>query len=153
MEYLILVPIITYVLWNIYAIIEGWREGKYWFLRKEKVSDDVDKMMGKNDHAIWTIQRAILALVIVSLNGILLYYSGGLFWLKWLLTTLALTLSFSFFHDGEYYCERNNLNPKVYPKRWKDSSTTSTAKIELNYTVRLICFIISIISILMIVLL
>ena len=37
------------------------------------------------------------------------------------------------------------MNDKIYPLKWKDKSTTTTAKISLNYKKRLILLIIGIV--------
>lgn len=61
---------------------------------------------------------------------------------------LSLLLMFPYFHDGQYYCTRNDLNSTIYPKRWRDSSTTSQAIFEFNYTKRVILSITSILILL-----
>jgi hypothetical protein len=58
--------------------------------------------------------------------------------------TIALLLSFSYFHNGAYYCVRNILNPELYKEKYKAESTTSSATIELSYKQRFTLFIVGI---------
>ena len=41
-----------------------------------------------------------------------------------------------FLHDGSYYAQRNDIDVRFYPKRFKDDSTTSKAFFEFSYMER-----------------
>lgn len=108
--FVILKPVLAFVLWCGYACMEGNREADFFHLILSRA--DISKKDGKYLHIIWTIQRA-LVLGIVAL-------------LTWK-AAIACALVFPFIHDGSEYSSRNDLNPLNYPKRWFDQSTTSTA--------------------------
>ena len=93
----------TLLLWIAYSCLEGVREGYYWNLYPSyKI----------NIHTIFFIQRSFVLLIISLLNPV---------------SIIALSLIFSFFHNGSYYLTRNKLNSKVYPKKWFDQSKNSTS--------------------------
>jgi len=52
--------------------------------------------------------------------------------------------AFFFFHQGTMYMVRNLINDKVYPKRWFDDSTTSTANINITVKWRIVGLILSV---------
>src|ERR1035437_10321017 len=93
------VYIIIYALWLLYAGYEGFDEANYWW----KLSGT--NKPAKNEHMIWTVGRAIVALIILVP---ILYLTSNI-WLT-ALFGLSLVLSFSFWHDGCYYSERNDLD-------------------------------------------
>ena len=105
---------LMFLLWVGYSIYSARYEAKYW----HRVSNGLPKT-GK-EHRNWTIQRSILGFIITV---VLFQYYG------WYALTVPFILmsSFPFIHDGFYYMHRNDLNPTVYPKRFTDVSTTSTA--------------------------
>ena len=92
--------IVILLLWIVYCILEGMREGNYYdaTMRSERSY--------KNIHWIYFLQR-----------GIFLFVIG---------TTM----------DGAYYTQRNDLDVRNYPKRFKADSTTSTAFFEFTYMER-----------------
>ena len=116
--------ILIYSIWISFALILGFAEAYYF----SAVSHKVIKRM-KYDHQIFTVFRGIMAAVI-------LYFSLGITWNS-LFIGAAFMAIFSYFHNGVYYTIRDNLDG-VYPDRWKAHSTTSTAKLDLNYEQR--CF-------------
>ncbi len=127
--------IIAYILWCVYAYFEGRREGYYY--HDASITGSSSKY---NIHWIYFLQRGIVLALIeynlardipVSLIGVC----------HVLVLFAPFILSFSFIHDGAYYCQRNDLDATLYPKRWEDSSTDSTAFLEFSYKERLKDFI------------
>jgi hypothetical protein len=104
-------------LWSAYAELEGSREGYLY----DAITRSNKKYV--NIHWIFFLQRGFVLLIIGAL-------------LHTFVLPIALALIFPYFHDGAYYCQRNDIESSVYPKRWKDSSTTSTAFFEFNYAER-----------------
>jgi hypothetical protein len=60
-----------------------------------------------------------------------------------ILISIIFTLLFSFFHNGSYNESMKKLGFKEYS--WTYTSTTSTAKIELNFVIRSILLILAVI--------
>lgn len=130
--------IIIYALWILYAILEGIREGFLWHYRlKSDIQDDDYDFL----HDLFFIQRLIVAIVFSFFVD---WTSDG--FLECIPYIVALGLCFPFFHNGYYYNTRNNMDPTLYPKRFRDFSTTSTARTAklLTFRNRLIGLILSI---------
>jgi ABC-type antimicrobial peptide transport system permease subunit len=112
-------------LFLLYFVFEGIRES--WHYHESSKTSGI-----KSDlHPLFTVQRFCLFCV----AGVLGFN---------LLLLISYVFVFSFIHDGAYYWHRNQLNPAIYPKKFFDSSTTSTAFFEFSFTWRLILFIIGI---------
>jgi hypothetical protein len=109
--------VIANLLWIIYSVIDGMKDGFYWHFKSNSRRDSNFEI-----HPIFALQRGLVLLII----GLLLSYSIGLYSI---ICILSMMLIFSFFHNGTYYYTRNKLDNKIYPLRWKDESTTSTAKL------------------------
>ena len=88
-----------------------------------------NKIFIKHIHTYFTIFRLTVAFPLAYFNDHLP------------VTVLFMVLVFPFLHDGVYYYTRNILNPRIYPKKWFDYSTTSNAIVSLNIFWRLILFI------------
>lgn len=87
----------------------------------------------KNIHWIYFVQRGIVLMIIgIILNTVLL--------------PIGLAFLFPFVHDGTYYVQRNDLDPRIYPQRFTDHSRTSNAYFEFTFIDRLMFFIGSIIT-------
>lgn len=119
----------------LWAYLEGKREAQY-FHYKWSLPNPTKI---KDEHVHFTLQRS-LYVIISSLLGFLIFN-----WWVGILTFISISLSFSFFHNGSYYLRRNQMNNKIYSLKWKDESTTTTAKISLNYKKRLLLLIVGII--------
>lgn len=117
--------LIVLIIWILYSIYEGKREAYYY-----QVLCKVN-IYYKNIHWIYFLQRGLFLIVI-----------GFLFQDFYILLSLALI--FPFFHDGFYYMKYNDLDPKVYIRRFTSSSITSTAVLEFNWFTRYIMFIIGV---------
>lgn len=105
-----------FILWLLYAVMEGNREGFYWNM--------LFSSGGKPtvEHDIWTIQRAVVAI------GFVLFSVSLSDSFTVLLILLVYPLVFPFFHDGVYYRTRNIVSKgEYYNLRFWDQSTTSTA--------------------------
>jgi hypothetical protein len=122
-----MIVLTIYIIWILFAVASGWYEGFYWHM----VSKGQIIKTGR-EHFIWTVFRGIIATPLVCWLFVEYSYSG-------LIGIISLMCMFPFFHDGMYYTRRNLLDSRVYPLRWKDTSTTSTAKTPtLDYRMRLV---------------
>ena len=74
-----------------------------------------------------TLLAGMRAIVFVGIFGISV---------KCCIYLLPSCLMFPFLHDGLYYQTRNKLNPSVYPRGWKDTSTTTDARWSFGYEKR-----------------
>lgn len=109
----------------LYALIEGFREGFYWFFKvnsKKKTEFEI--------HPIFAAQRGMVILLLAT-NVLLLTDLNSA-----LINILSNALLFSFFHNGIYYTTRNKLDPNIYKLGWREQSTTSTAKMTKFFTYR-----------------
>lgn len=109
--------IVILLLWIVYSILEGMREGNYYdaTMRSERSY--------KNIHWIYFLQRGIFLFVI----GVTMETA---------IFPLSLAFIFPYIHDGSYYAQRNDIDVRFYPKRFKSDSSTSTAFFELTYMER-----------------
>ena len=117
--------IVTNIVWILYSILEGFREGFFWHFKSNSRRDCKFEI-----HPIFAAQRGI----VLSIIGMYLYCNIGL--LYSIVSILSMMLIFSFFHNGTYYYTRNKLDDKIYTKRWSDQSSTSTAKLTKIMTYR-----------------
>lgn len=99
--------IIVFILWCMFAISDGVRDGFMYHMRNWRVETLI------NEHIIFTIHRLFPFIMV------------GIF--EWILLLPAMCV-FPWLHDGAYYSTRDMLNPGIYPKRWMDQSRNSTAK-------------------------
>lgn len=144
--------LVTLFIWIAYCIIEGFREGYYWHYKNK--GDDGNKY---EIHPIFSVQRSL----VLSLIGLLTLLSFnklsglliGVSFLKAGLFVFSLMLIFSFIHNGMYYTTRNILDKKIYNLKWKDQSSTSTAKWTkfLSFRNRTIMFVLGFLAILLLV--
>lgn len=118
---------IVFVLWMFYCLYEGIREAYYYHATS---LTGINK--SHNLHLLYTIQRTIVLILCFFATGAKFSSMVELF---------ALAYMFPYMHDGSYYSKRNDLNVLIYPRRWKDDSTTSTAKFEIKYKGRMLMFI------------
>jgi hypothetical protein len=119
-----MVVLITNILWILYSILEGFREGFYWHFKNISKSTNNFEI-----HPIFASQRGIILILI----GSMLAFSIGWFAI---LNTVGMVLIFSFFHNGSYYSTRNRIDSNVYPLKWKSQSISSTAKMTKIMTYR-----------------
>ena len=92
-----------------------------------------------NEHVVYTINRLSTLMMVVSatlLHDKLLTING-------VVMLISLVSIYPFFHDGQYYETRKQIDTPSY--NFKSSSQTSTAWIELNWPKRLTLFIIGVI--------
>lgn len=128
--------ILANILWILYSTLEGLREGFYWHFKSNSRRDCTFEI-----HPIFALQRG---LVLLSIGGFL-YYTIGLYSIT---SIINMALMFSFFHNGTYYYTRNKLDERLYPLKWKDQSSTSTAKLTkiMTYRNRMIFMALGVIS-------
>ena len=89
-----------------------------------------------NEHYLYTLNRiSVLSMIIVSVlkHEVLLSING-------IMLAISFIMMYPFWHDGAYYETRRAIDVPSY--NFKSSSTTSTAKFELNWNKRLTLFII-----------
>jgi hypothetical protein len=102
--------LITNIIWILYSLTEGVREGFYWHYENKS-----KRVCDFNINPIFHLQRSLVLL----LTGGLLVHTLG--WFS-LLSLVCMIMMFSFFHNGTYYYTRNKLQPGTYPKGWSDES-------------------------------
>lgn len=122
-----MVTILILISWILACVVEGARDGFYYYNWNRAIAQSK-----QNIHFIFTIERAIIGLshtvIYFKMVDNNLYHDFAF--------GLSLMLIFSWFHNGMYLSTRNFLDKKVYPKKWFDDSTTSTAKGEFSYRLR-----------------
>lgn len=129
-----LIYIILWILWNFFMIFDAYKEAHLYYYAIDS------KNSIKELHPTYFIQRFIVFILLI-IPLILL----PIIWYKILLFISCIILCQPFIHNGMYYHTRNKLNNKIYPKKWFDMSTTSTAKSTKYFTAinRIILFVIS----------
>lgn len=118
-----MILLISHLVWIAYSLIEGCRESYFWHFKATSREDLKVEL-----HPLFSLQRGLVA----GLIFLLLPYG----YLVNLLHVVCMSLIFSFFHNGSYYTGRNKINPQIYPLKWRDESTTSTAKLTKIMTFR-----------------
>ena len=128
--------ILTNLIWILYSLLEGVREGFYWHY--ENMSK---KECDFNINPVFNIQRTM---VIIMMAGVLVHITG---WFS-LLSILCMILMFSFFHNGVYYYTRNKLSDGRYQKGWRDESKTFPIyfTLLLKYNRRMSAFIFGLVA-------
>lgn len=113
------------ILWNVFAYVSGLVEAMFFHVR------DHNKQFGMSFdvHVFLTLQRTPVLLFV----GMLFLQQGVL---VSLIVMIMLAAQFPFMHDGAYYTTRNSLDNTLYPKRWNDHSSESTAKLTKFLTAR-----------------
>lgn len=129
---ILIVVSLTLVFGYLYAIFEGIREG-YYFHSAVKSGD----VFEYNLHSLFWVQRSIVMFSLASFISLITL--SGIVTLGYIVSSM---MCFSLWHNGAYYATRNNLNPAIYKKRFKDNSITSTAVFEFSFQKRLTYFII-----------
>lgn len=120
--------LITTALFIGYSILEGFREGKYFYFRNQCFDREHQKY---DIHNYFAAQRGIVIILLCIMHK--WYVAIGLFF--------GLSAIFPFFHDGQYYATRNNIKNAIYRKRWKDYGDGS-AKMDFTWKERVIMLII-----------
>ncbi len=114
-----------------YSVIEGVREANYFHLLNisfNPTRDIPDSLKGPAQHRLYSMQRLIFFSVLFIINVEVLDLTSGVFLIMCYLSIFPLV------HDSAYYIQRNNLDGRVYPKRWMDQSTTSSALSDTKYS-------------------
>lgn len=116
-----------YVLLAAAAIFNGIEHGILW---SRKGAD----AFTFNEHLVMVGLRAcVFGAVVVA----------GLIEMKALVTVLAFSVSFPFWHNTAYYWSRHEIDPNVYPNWFTAQSTTSTAEINIGFSLRIILLVLS----------
>lgn len=133
-----IINIFLIVSWIVFSIYEGKREA--WFFHKGGIK------LRRDIHFYFSIQR-----ISVGVAFVIALTSIEISWFNFLdvsLTSIMLISMFPFWHDGYYYLERNNLNPTIYQKRFKDFNNSS-AIFDFTWNERKIMFIVGIMIIIL----
>ena len=128
-----IINIFLIVSWIVFSIYEGKREA--WFFHKGGVK------LKRDIHFYFSVQR-----ISVGIAFLVALTSTEISWYNLLdvvLTSIMLIIVFPFWHGGYYYLERNNLNPTIYKKRFKDFNNSS-AIFDFTWNERLIMFMVGI---------
>ena len=115
--------LILTAIWISYTMLGAYTQAHYYDLYPSEKKH-------RNLHPFYVIERMIILFGIWQI----LPLSFPLW--DCIIFIFALCFIYSFFHNGLYYWTRNKLNPSVYPKKWKDSSTTSEALFEVGFGMR-----------------
>ena len=128
--------------WIIYSSLFGYTDAWYWYsANTSKYATKDFKFKDLHPHFFWTrsIVGSIFALSICESSFI-----------NWFLITLCFGLIFPFFHNGFYYKTRNQIDSTKYPLGFMDMSTTSIAKINFTFSVRITMLLIGLIGLFLI---
>jgi len=122
--------IVLSLVWFLFASLDGFVQAYYYDLYP------ITKQH-RNLHPFFNLVRAIPAGLMCYEVLMISPEEGWTFvWVPAALYGLALIMTFSFFHNGFYYVTRNKLQPSLYPKGFKDKSTSSTALMDLGFKLR-----------------
>jgi hypothetical protein len=107
------------LLFTLYVLLEGFREGYYWYFKSKSGGDNKTFIFGADIHSLFAVQRGII-------------FCLFLFIYQDLVIILSFLLMFSFLHNGMYYTTRSliakhNNEKDPYPLRFFAQSKTSTA--------------------------
>ncbi len=129
---------IATLIWILYSCIDGFKDGFYWYFMVNSRKKSEFEI-----HPVFAAQRALVAFLL-ALNVFLLTDVTIA-----LVSLFSNALLFSFFHNGMYYLTRNKLDNRTYPLKWRDQSTTSTAKLTsfFNYRNRTLCAVLALLII------
>jgi len=109
-----------------FGVVEAW----IWHFNSMNPMSRVDNYLL---HGMFLIQRGILFFLSVMIVD--KEYNG----FPWPFA-LAIWFIFPFFHNGAMYMRRNEINPKTYLDGWcSDPHSTSMAKGNIPYNVRVVC--------------
>lgn len=127
--------IISLFIWAWYSKVEGETEAYlFYYWLNSKIFNI------KNLHPMWWFKRVLVG---VGLNlPILFLKPQNLGIILFPVSLVCYGIIFPFFHDGFYYIQRNNLDNRTYEKRFKEHSTSSSAKMEFDWITRLCFFVI-----------
>ena len=117
MTAILITKLLLLTIWIVYSLLEGYREAIFYYFAVSSSRKMIEM------HPTFTFQRV---LVFGGFAILLLLMSCT--WVVSLLSFIGYACVFSFLHDGFYYVTRNKLDNSIYPKKWWDFSTTSTAK-------------------------
>jgi len=127
------VSILVLILWVMLACLFGFIEAWIWHFNSRS---PMTKTENRILHGMFLIQRSIVFFLSVMIVD--KYYTGGFPWQF----GLTIWLVFPFFHNGTMYMRRNEINPLSYLDGWcSDPSSTSMAKGNIPYSVRVGCLI------------
>lgn len=119
------------LIWNIYSLTEGIREGHFKHfenLKRRKCETNINNL--------FKLQRFI----VISLLSASAYYIFNSF--DVILITIGLFFNFSFFHNGSYHCTRRSLDSENYKLGFMDGETLNMYSTLRNWRERVLFFII-----------
>ena len=146
------VIVVIFVMWCVYSLLEGTREGDYVHL----LNLSSVKFGTYKEHSIWSCQRFSVYYIVLHCCWFILMTTEHPIW-STILTVTCFPLSFIFFHDGEFYRRMHQLDKTLYSKGFCDFSTTSTSWFDRNkltiWPLRLTYFIAALIEIIILLIL
>lgn len=128
-----------FVIWILYGLFRGSFEALLWHcntVANDELKDDY--------HPEFTAERSLM--FYAMLLPVALFGGMKLMIVPIIYFGLAMFFCYPFFHNGQKYCRRNDLNQRIYKPRWKaEPSKTSFAKMNLSWEQRKIAFIIGLV--------
>ena len=136
--------LLLFILAILFFYFEGKRDGSFYHANM-KTHDPVKE----NLHWLFFSTRAIVLWLMFAITMYAYPNQFRLFHIpiKSSLFFISLCLIFSFVHNSVYYATRHKLDSNVYPKGFKDDSTSSTATIEMNFKTRTIMAVIGVLGV------
>jgi hypothetical protein len=114
------IKIVMILMFIVYSLLQGFIDAHTYHYKNTSSSPK-----GLNLHPFLSTIRGIILVLMYLIFGQISFIIG-------------LSFIFSYFHNGMYYLTRDDLSPGTYPKRWSDSSSTSTSFWEFDYVERII---------------
>lgn len=120
------------ILWFLYSLTEGVREGFYWYYENR-----CRRVCEFNVNRIFNSQRILVLLLFF----IVLLYNFSLYAF---INTTCLALIFPYFHNSAYYYTRNKLDSNVHNKNWIGNLHINRFSIYIPYKTRIIAMLLGI---------
>jgi len=135
-----------FILWLAWAVFQGQDEAA-----GKSNMNLIGQAMGTEKHTLWTYQRIIVGLIVVSGIFAQSIYLGCIWYYSLLhvaIISAILVLSFSFIHNGAYYIFSNMIRGEEgldlkYTGWWHNKGANDRDGIEIGIVHRTVMFIFS----------